>query len=129
MSAINLSPKSPIVIAGLLVGALYLVSRNRVHGSTVRPIGAQGLPPSQYRPTGIAAALQAAGSLFSTAQPSVVTDTARAAVRAGDPYYGGPDAVAGTTPNFDQWAQDAQAYREAYAAGGQDSASGDPYNP
>lgn len=113
MTTLNLSPKNPLVIVGLAAGAIWLMSRRTAAAAhAVQPVG-----PAQSNAGVVSQALGAITSLFNSvayggtpvnAADAIRQDQARAAVRAGDPYYGGTGydaAIAGTAP--DNWNQDA----------------------
>jgi hypothetical protein len=134
-AALNLSPKNPMMVVLLAGAAIWALSR--------RPAAAAAV----YRPSAVGATVQqqaadaarnsqifsAIGSFLAPVfQPSVITSAARAAVRSGDPYYGGSGegaAIGGVIPEwiYDQVAVDAAAWNSYM--GTADDATGDPYNP
>lgn len=96
MTTMNLSPKNPIVFGALVLGAWYVLSRRHALAASVQPSRVGATVQQQAMDAGRnGQLLQALGSWFSNPlQPSVVTEAGRAAVRFGDPYYGGTDASA-----------------------------------
>ena len=138
MPTAKLSPKNPLILAALAVGAIYLWNRSRMAGAyaggIVQPSAAGASLQQQaldaYRNQQVLNVLGGVGSWLGGAlQPSVVNEQARAAVRAGDPYYtSGEGQVGGTIPGWvwDQWASDIAAIQNTP---GYITPSGDPYNP
>lgn len=127
MSTMNLSPKNPIVVVALAGAAIWMLSRRRATGATARPA-----PVGTTINGTVAPALEALGAVLNIfrspgSAQGVPDESARAAVRAGDPYYGGSNAINGSTTSWlDQVAQDAAAWDMTdYYTG----STGDPYNP
>lgn len=138
MPTAQLSPKNPLLLAGLAVVAIYLWNRSRTGnayaGYVIQP-SASGATLAQQaadaaRNARLMDVLGVGGTwLGNTLQPSVVNEAARAAVRAGDPYYtSNDDAIGGTIPGWvwDQFASDIDAITNTP---GYITPSGDPYNP
>lgn len=117
-----LSTKNPMLMLALAGAAVWALTR-------ARPAAAAAV----YRPSAVGATVQqqaadaarnmgilsTIGSWLtpSNLQPSVVTDAGRAAVRAGDSYYGnaygGSDAATGTVPATDTTAQATYDYADS----------------
>lgn len=135
MSTLNLSPKNPLVMGALAIGAVWLLSRRAATaGTTARPapVGASTVNGTVAPALeALGSVLRAAGSLFGTTASGsaygVPDEAARAAVRVGDPYYGGSAAVTGNDPS---WMLQAELDAAAWRAMNYDTGStGDPYNP
>ncbi|MCM2250848.1 MAG: hypothetical protein NDJ19_00675 [Ramlibacter sp.] len=135
MSTLNLSPKNPLMVAALALGAVWFLSRRQAVASpNVRQptVGAASITPSL-----VDSALRAVTSLFGggtrstqSQEEMAARDAAQAAVRAGDPYYGGAEGIAGTVPS-ESWYEQVQADAAAYGAASEgwiDYGTGDPYH-
>lgn len=132
-AAANLSPKNPLLLALLIGGGLYLVLRRPSAAGT--PVVRPGVPASAYRTDQIpilgpvlAAISQALPTRVSDAEMSA-REAGRAAVRAGDPYYGGDYGLGGMS--IDVWQHQVNSDAAAWSSyvGTADDATGDPYNP
>ncbi len=129
MSTMNLSPKNPIVVIALAGAAIWLLSRRTASATQLRPTTNTAVHGT------IAPAIEALRgivSIFSTpttsgSAPGVPDEAARAAVRAGDPYYGGAYMATGVDS---AWLDQMQSDADAWKAMNYDTGStGDPYNP
>lgn len=131
MSALNFKPNNSMALAALGIGALWFFSRRAAlaaprPGVTTQPVAGPG---SSFA-GGLSTALNALGGLLRSgeaAAQTVAREAGAAAVKAGDPYYGGDDSIAGS---WAAWSTQAQADFDAWNAtvGTADDLTGDPYN-
>lgn len=129
MSTLNLSPKNPAMALLLAGAAVWLLTRRTAASAPAAGVAPQTISgPGGAFSGGLQQAFNAIASIFRTGEPAAQTaarEAGRLAVRAGDPYYGGDDAVTGSSAEF--WAQ--QAFDDALAwQGGTFGTTGDPYN-
>lgn len=124
MSTLNLSPKNPLLIVGLAVGAAWMLSRRATAASSYSaPRVGSGAVNG-----GVAQVLANIGALFSGV---TMPRTLSGMDSNGNPIYNGSGETAGiggTVPGWQvQLGSDAAAWHAAgYGDGG---GSGDPLNP
>lgn len=129
MSMLN-NPKNMLPLLVILGAGMFVYTRRATAAQALYRPSAPGATVSQQsadaaRNMGV---INLLGGLGNWLQPSTITPAARAAVRAGDPYYA-TIGLGGIAPSWsDQWYVDAGAWRDAgYAANS--GSTGDPYNP
>lgn len=132
MSALNLKPQNPLTLVLLAGGALWLLTRRTYAQAPAPGITTRQLSgPGNGFQGGLASALNALSGWLrpsrETATQTVAREAGAAAVKAGDPYYGGDDSINGTSADWwsQQLIEDALAWQRQN--GDAAAATGDPY--